>query len=146
VGLMTAFFTTRPGRPSDRPFILESWQSSHSLTTLGREMGPRYISEMKGMINDILDRPSTKIRTAVLPEDDDAILGYAVVGHLETLTPRVYFVYVKQEARKLGIAKDLLGDLRDRQTIYTHKPNRTLAMMLPKPDLWTFSFFRNWES
>ena len=142
---MTEFHVVRPGRPSDRPFILESWQSSQSLTTLGREMGPKYISEMKELVNNILSRPSTEVRVAVVPDDDDAILGYAVVGHLQTLLPRVYFTYVKAEARRLGVAGSLLQDLKGRQVIYTHKPARTLAAVLPKPENWVFSYFRNWE-
>ena len=142
---MSEFFTVRAGRPSDRPFILESWQASNSLTTLGREMGPRYISEQKQLINDICSRTTTKVRVAVTKDDDDAILGYAILGHTEELLPILYFTYVKAEARKLGVATRLLSDLRDRQVIYTHKPARTLAAVLPKPDLWVFSYYRNWE-
>ena len=109
-------------------------------------MGPRYISEQKSLINDILSRASTEVRVAVVPDDDDAILGYAVVGHLKTLLPRIYYVYVKSEARKLGVATSLLEDLKARQVVYTHKPARTLAAVLPKPENWVFSYFRNWES
>lgn len=138
------FFSQRPGRPSDRPFILESWQASNSITTLGREMGPRYVSEQKALCNEILDRKSTTVRVACDPDDEDAIFGYAVVGSLDTLIPRVYYVYVKSEARKLGVATSLLEDLRDRSVVYTHKPVRTLACVLPKPENWTFSFYRNW--
>lgn len=140
------FFLIRAGRASDKPFFLESWQASHSLTTIGKEMGPRYISEQKELINDILSRPTTQTRVAIVPDDDDAILGYAVLGHLDTLLPRVYFVYVKQHARKLGIATALLHGLKERQVIYTHKPANTLASALPKPAMWIFSFFRNWDS
>lgn len=144
---MTAptFFMQRSGRPSDRPFVLESWQASNSTTTLGREMGPRYVSEQKTLCNAILDRPTTAVRVACLPDDDDAIMGYAVVGHLDTLLPKIYYVYVKSEARKLGIATTLLGDLRDRTVTYTHKPARTLAAVLPKPETWLFSYYRNFE-
>jgi GNAT superfamily N-acetyltransferase len=140
------FFVRRAGRPSDHAFILESWQAAHSLSVIGREMGPRYISEIKELIRDILARPSTETRVAVAPDDDDAIFGYAVVGHIDTLLPRVYFTYVKQESRNLGVASSLLADLKGRQVVYTHKPARTLADKIPKPNNWIFSYFRNWES
>jgi hypothetical protein len=140
------FFRVRLGRESDHALVVETWQRLHSETPIGREMGPQYVSEMKALIREILSRSSTEVRTAVAPDDDDAIFGYAVLGHLATLLPRLYFCYVKPESRNLGIATAMLYDLRERQVVYTHKPARSFADKVPRPKLWIFSYFRNWET
>jgi hypothetical protein len=116
------FFNIRLGRETDYPFILESWQGSHSQTALGREMGPNYVTDQKGLIWDIFGRKTTEIRVAVDREDADAIFGFAVLGHLRALIPRAYYCFVKKDSRRLGIAKALLTDLLDRTCYYTHKP------------------------
>ena len=138
-------FTVRPGRPSDHALILESWKATHRNSVIGREHGPQYLQEMKSLIRSILARPDTEVRVAVLPDDDDAIVGYAVVGRVKTLLPTVYFCYTKLDppVRRMGIAKTLLADLKDRQVVYTHKPPRHLEIPIPK--LWEFSYFSNWS-
>ena len=139
------FYVVRAGRPSDHAFISESWQAANSQTAIGREHGEHYISEQKGLIRAILARPDTAVRVACVPEECDAILGYSVVGKLESEEPRIYYTYVKTEARRLGIATALLADVLDRVCVYTHKPKATLAEVLPHPEGWHFSYFKNWD-
>ena len=139
------FYAIRPGREGDDAFVCESWQMAHAQTRLGREMGLHYVSDQKGLIRAILERPSTELRVACVPEDLDAILGYAVVGLVRDPEPRVYYAYTKAEARRLGIARALLADLLDKPVCYTHRPQSTLADAIPRPPLWYFSYFKNWE-
>jgi GNAT superfamily N-acetyltransferase len=112
-------------------------------------MGPRYVYEQKLLMRDILSRPSTSVRTAVLNDDEDAIVGYAVLGGVseghEALIPAVFYAFVKPDFRKMGVANSLLGDLEHRQVTYTHKPAYPLRSDLPKPENWTFSYYRNWN-
>ena len=145
VGVPDPFYAIRPGREGDHAFVVESWQIAHAQTRLGREQGPHYVSEQKGLIRDILSRPTTELRVACVLEDIDAILGYAVVGLVCDPEPRAYYAYTKAEARRLGIARALLADLLDKPVCYTHRPQSTLADAIPRPPLWYFSYFKNWE-
>jgi len=64
-----------------------------------------YFQSYSVYINRILYAPETVIRLAVLTDDPDVALGFAVFrGH--TLD----YVHVHKDCRKQGIAKFLLGD------------------------------------
>lgn len=90
----------RLGRPSDLPYVVDSW------TKRGHERGER-LGAATARVRAILARPDTVLRVACLPDDTDAILGWAV---LKTGTPlTLTYVYVRSEARKQGIARVLLA-------------------------------------
>jgi ribosomal protein S18 acetylase RimI-like enzyme len=148
------FFVIRPGRTGDHAFIADSWQNAHARTAIGKEMGPHYMSEQKELVRRILSWPTTIVRVAADKEDDEAIHGYAVTSEStdESKETRLYYIYVKHDARRLGIANALIGHLRNRPVTYTHKPKGTpcvhctgqaLADVLPRPSQWTFSYFAN---
>ena len=163
-------FRIRPGREDDHAFISESWMQAWGQTAIGREMGPTYISDQKALIRRILERPRTEVRTAVdaAPDGDDVIFGFAVVGDVRTLIPLIYFCFVKRDVRRMGVCTALLGDLRDRQCLMTHKPHQRavdiwdandkkivtaspmdpngIGDLIPKPKLWSFNYYRNWET
>lgn len=58
-------------------------------------------------VRGILARPDSVLRVACLPDDPDAILGWAVITADQP--PKLHFVYVRKEARKNGIARMLLA-------------------------------------
>ena len=171
MGALTApAFRIRAGREDDHAFISESWMQAWGQTAIGREMGPTYISDQKALIRRILDRPRTEVRIAVGLDvaDDDVIFGFAVLGDLRTLVPLIYFVFVKRDVRRQGVCTQLLSDLRERQCVMTHKPHQRavdawdvngkklvtaspmdpngIGDIIPKPKLWSFNYYRNWET
>lgn len=93
-------YSIRLGRPSDLPFVVDSWAKR------GRNPGER-IGEATARARGILARPSTILRVACLPDDEDAILGWAAIATEDP--PRCHYVYLRKDARGHGIAKVLLS-------------------------------------
>lgn len=91
-------FGLRVGRPSDLPFVVDSWVKR------GHERGER-LRDATARVREILAAAESALRIAHVPDDDDAILGWAVVTGEP---PVLRFVYVRRDARKQGIAKALL--------------------------------------
>ncbi len=100
--------TTRDLLPGDINFIFSTW-------LLGIYYGDTIFKEMKKdifmdhyhkLIETILNAPSTLIRIACLKDDQDVILGYAVMNKNKQTA---YFTFVKSAWRKIGLAKMLLG-------------------------------------
>lgn len=89
----------RLGRPSDLPYVVDTW------TKRGHERNER-LGEATARVRAILARPESVLRVACLPDDDDAILGWAAITFFPS--PKLHFVYVRKEARKQGIARRLL--------------------------------------
>ena len=140
------FFIIRPGRSTDHALILESWTTTHAGTTNGKDHGIDYFTGQKDLIRSILARASTTTRVAADPEDEDAVFGYAVLGHLQDLIPRIYYAYVKSDGRNVGVATALLKDLMARQITYTHRPPHYIEKLLPsKPQNWVYSYFQNFK-
>lgn len=118
-------FRVRPSTPDDRKFVLSRWLWSEEVAHAHRE-GNLFRNWQNTMMDAILARPGTTIRVAS-PADDDAIAGFAVVGHerAPTAPPVVFYAYVDEAARRMGIASLLLGDLLARRdVIYTAIPAR----------------------
>jgi ribosomal protein S18 acetylase RimI-like enzyme len=96
----------RLGRPSDLAYVVDTW------TKRGHERGER-LREATARVRAILARPDSVLRVATLPDDSDAILGWAVVASAtlsdaEISLPKLHYVYVRKEARQQGIARRLL--------------------------------------
>lgn len=64
--------------------------------------------------NNLLVRPSAKIRIAVLTDSPDVILGWSL-----TEDKKLHYVYVRGENRRLGISSALLPDEYDLITHFT---------------------------
>jgi len=92
-------FAIRMGRPSDLPFVTDSWVKR------GHEKGER-LRDATARVRRILASPSSVLRVAVLPDDDDAIIGWAVITADDP--PQLHYAYVRKELRGQGIAKVLL--------------------------------------
>ena len=89
----------RLGRPSDLPFVVDTW--------VKRGQRGERLSAATARVRAILARPDSVLRVACLPDDSDAILGWAVISADEPHT--LHYVYVRKDARKQGIARLLLA-------------------------------------
>ena len=142
----TAFYRLRPFVENDRAYIEDSWVNTDQKAR-EKKGGGSYIVNQKALIRRIISRPTTEVRVACDVEDDDAIRGYAVVEPLVQI-PRVYYVYVRSTAMKLGIGTALLRDLLSKRlVVYTHRPYRDLLTDLHQarkiPRSWMFNDFAN---
>lgn len=72
-------------------------------------------SERKQRVLDLIGRDETVLRMAVLPDDEDAFLGFAIVELPNGPVPGlVHYVYVRRTARRQGVATRLLEGLGER--------------------------------
>lgn len=94
----------RIGRPSDLPYVEDTWVKR------GRNPNER-MGDAKARVRALLADPDSLLHVAVLPDDDDAILGWAVWSG-----DRVQFAYVRKDARGQGIAKSLCASLDTNKT------------------------------
>lgn len=105
----TDLISIRDGRPEDHNFIYASWLKG--LLYGGDELYRKvpqavYFLNHHRVIEGILVSKATKVKVAVLKEDPDVILGYAVyreAGGQIVLD----FVFVKKSWRNIGIAKSI---------------------------------------
>jgi GNAT superfamily N-acetyltransferase len=116
-------FVVRAEKPDDRRFVLSTWKRAEaecSAHTEGRHFGPL----QEQMMAAVLGRASTRVIIASPEGDDDAIAGWACIS--DDAHPIVYYVYVRPEARRIGIAKMLLGGLtlERNDVLYTARPAR----------------------
>lgn len=86
----------RLGRPSDLAYVVDSWVKR------GHDRGER-MRDATARVRAILARPDSVLRVACLPDDEDAIIGWAAIEG-----SKLHYVYVRKEARKQGIARLLL--------------------------------------
>jgi GNAT superfamily N-acetyltransferase len=132
-------FTMREGRPGDHALVFSSWLGSDRFSRAGQACSRVYQDEQERLVRDILARPGVILRVAVLPDDDDAILGWSVTAPAASV---VHYVYVKKGVRRGGIASALLGDMLGRRCEYTHQP---VIHPFRAPSVWVFNPYRNFR-
>lgn len=67
-------------------------------------------------IENLLKKPEVVLRFAVLLDDHDVVLGWAMFE-----PSKLHYIYVNKENRKIGIAKSLINDMKiDTITHLTH--------------------------
>lgn len=102
----------RYGKEEDRKFIMSSWLNAFKGSYYA---GPiqfnLYYKTYQEVIDRILRRPQTEVVVACLPDDEDEILGYAVVEGFGDQGPCVHWAYVKRRLRGFGIASTILAYL-----------------------------------
>ena len=87
-------YALRPARPTDLPYVVDTWIKS------ARSPHER-LRDATGRVRAIIAQPTTTLVVACLPDDDDAILGWAC--H----TPDKMYSYVRRGARDQGLEKAL---------------------------------------
>jgi GNAT superfamily N-acetyltransferase len=133
-GKLSPSFAIRPGEDTDRNYILDTWRKSESASIAHIE-GSLYSAMQTGAMAAILSRSSTTVRIAHPIGSDDTIAAWAVVrapvpvlhkgsGRLPAIgpTPIVYYIYVREDGRRLGIGRMLLADYANRpRVLYTSR-------------------------
>lgn len=112
----------RAGKPEDHGYVLTTWRTLHERSRAGQELGALYRDRQTRLVLAILRRQSTSLRVAHVPDDVDAILGWACLG-----PRRVYYAYVRDTVRRQRIASRLVSDLLPGAitTEYTHDTGAT---------------------
>lgn len=99
---MTPLYTIRKAVAEDGNFIRDAWRRSYSHSPWSRTFDPSlYHPVQRGIIERLLARSAVMV--AHLPDDTDALYGFAVVEG-----PTAHYVYVKPANRVMGIAKALV--------------------------------------
>lgn len=144
--------TIRDGGERDQAFVYSSWLQSYRSSAFARPIPTHtYFDRHHAVLERILARPTTRIVVAT-PEDAPAvILGWAVTEGLlrgsardgaagpvlitpTTSTPTLHYVYVKEQFRKLGIARQLVTRLGRRFAV-THRTAVVEGAMRRRPDV-----------
>lgn len=127
-------FAVRIGTAEDRAYVLSTWLKTDERR--GRSIeGAFYRPWQARMMADVLARPSTCVRVAHPEGDAATIMGWLAYedGHPAIL----HYCYVRESARRLGIARMLLGELASREiAIVTARPHPSLPIELPSG--WSF--------
>ncbi len=130
-------YNYRPGQKFDHPYIISSWVLSHQKSREAQDCIRVYRAEASRYILRLLADPDVSLRVASLPDDPDAIIGWAVY---ETMEPVVHYCYTRKEARRGQIAKTLLAEVIGVPFLeFSHKPN---FQGITLPSNWTYNPYR----
>lgn len=113
-------FNIRAYKECDKDFILASWLHSYKHSSdFAKRIKHNVFYHWHNLIaNNLLSRGQVSI--ACLPDEEDAILGY-IVSELQQDQRIVHYLLVKEEWRKLGIARALFNSVDEGKPIYfTH--------------------------
>jgi ribosomal protein S18 acetylase RimI-like enzyme len=112
-------YDIRPATTNDFNFIISTWVQSfreHS----GVEY-KTYNKHQNQLVRDILSRAITIIACA--KEDPNLIHGYLVFEKTGEDTA-LHWSYVKSFYRNMGIAKEMLAQIKKNEIYFTHKPTK----------------------
>jgi hypothetical protein len=155
-------FYVRPETPADRNFVLSSWHRSVcSPWNRGPDEGggtrhvegPFFHRWQREMISAILARPSTVVEVAS-PAGDDTIAGW--LCRSSTAPRAIYYVFVRENSRRVGIASTLLSPslvapayygalpARERDAGGAWSPPSWIGRLVPRT--WRYSLRVNYHS
>lgn len=151
--------TIRAGTPHDHNYVIQSWVRANQGTAAAKSCHRVYYSEHHATVAALLRRPTVHLTVACLPDDPDALMGWAV-----TEPDTIHYVLVRAEARRQGIARQLLSVLgfsRESACQISHVPHvlvdlpgvsqlqrdgRTIPMRTKSPvslpEKWTYNPYR----
>ncbi len=152
-----ASFALRVATPDDRNYIECSWRKAEKSAN-GHLERERFAQCQDAAMHAILDRESTTVTIAHPVADPEVIAGYIVSRAPAKVirkgpssvkeigpAPIVYFLFVRDECRRLGIARALLGELPERRdVIFTTRPSHVRdgeqwkRSPLPIPRAWRY--------
>ena len=114
----------RVGKPDDLGYVVDSW-TKHAFRGQRLRRATQHVREL-------LARPASRLFVAHVPDDADAILGWAA---LEIEPSCVHYIYVRSAARGQGVATAMLGTLVRERIEYSSPCDRA-------PAVWTFNASR----
>lgn len=118
----------RPGRPDDLAYVVDSW-AKHAFR--GQRM-----RNAVAHVRALLGRPGSYLSVAHVPGEPDAILGWAVVEDGKPMC--IHYVYVRSTARRMGVARALVGRLRGERIDFSSEAPSSLTL----PATWTLNLKR----
>lgn len=122
----------RDSLPADENYIYVHWLMGLRRDNDLFHLIPRdlYFKTYRAVISKIL--PRSKIRIACLKEDPEVIIGYSVYE-----PDRIHWIYVKEDWRRIGLAKDLLPE---KMSSYSHVTKLALEIIQKKFTKRTMTF------
>lgn len=128
----------RLANPNDIAFIYATWLNNyHYDSALGKECKDSiFFREYREVIDHILGSNDTKVAVASLQNDEATIFGYMV--YESGPTPCIHYVFIKENFRELGIAKQLFKFFSTNQSIkhiYSHKTSYVADILKKYPQL-----------
>lgn len=126
-------FKLRPANTEDLAFIFSTWLKGYRYNSPAVMHIPTdtFYRQHHAVVAALLQRSTVIV--ACLPEDENVIIGFAVV---EATTPAcIHWVYVKSAWRRMGAATALLAHLDVNACVHSHW---TEALLEPPPTR------RNW--
>ncbi len=102
-------FVTRAYREGDRAFILATWLRGlyHGDSWFSKVPRDIFMQAYHAGLERLLSLPTTFIRLAVLEDEPDVVLGYAVFTAVDDSIV-LHWVYTKKPFRQAGIARSLV--------------------------------------
>lgn len=128
----------REMRDDDRNYVLSSWLRSYAEAPEFRSLQrPVYFALYEPLVKQLMARSTIAIAwTETLPE---SVLGWVAIEGVHTL----HYACTKRRFRKVGIARWMLGEMRDLPVVYTHMP--TLAATRLIGSAWTYDPMARFE-
>ena len=113
-GMRPAICETRMSTPDDLAFVVDSWTKNDP------EMRKLRLGESTRHVRALLARPLSRLIIAHVPDEPDAILGWAATEAASgrNATPCLHYIYVRSAARRQGVARRMVGVVHDIE--YTH--------------------------
>lgn len=103
--------TFRDATPDDRQFIVSTWSASYKNSHYaGLIQSEDWADVMHRQVEKVLSRPGA--RTLMAHEDSDPLFLYGwIAGDMTETVPVVFYAYVKEAYRRMGIARGLFDAL-----------------------------------
>lgn len=133
---------TRIGILDDLAFVVDSWaKNAPSLKNMRTRDAVIHVRAL-------LSRDATALVIAHVPDEPDAILGWAAVEQWPT--PCVHYVYVRRDGRRQGVARAMLEHALDAPQSFSPMTPRPVVVeyshKLPKdvvlPSTWILNLKR----
>lgn len=130
---------TRAMREDEHSFVLSAWVKGYAHSAFAIRRGPHYWQEQERIAKWCMTRGHVLVAAA--EEAPDAALGW-ICGLREPAT--IDYVYVKHDARRLGVAAGLIMGLagvpwREWRPRMTHKSWRRELRSMVEAQGWVFS-------
>lgn len=123
-------FMIRDFKESDKAFVLATWLRGLRYGNDWFEFiaAEPYFRLYQDVIESILKRTDVKTSVACLKDDEDVIVGYSVYRYPD----RLDWVFVKNNWRKIGIAKSLVPSTITTVSHVTDQGRRIMEKKYPK--------------